>query len=668
MKIAKTLTLFLVTTLCVLTLISCADNRSQLRQEAENVLGNLEELPIELASVKERLGEDLICGKLESDDEEESYEIAIGMGVAVVDYTLRSEIEMLNGETYPMMVRALFVGTAVTSIGNEFLLNFIGGNFELTLEAENVQNVTEQFVADLEETFSGDEFDIELTETDKAVYLSFARGKKVWASVQSFLWESVVDLKAKTILTYDESGGIFRMENNDGNTQKCDRTYYPDGKLESETYYDYDKKNISEKRNYAYPENGGTEVSYVYYYSDNQNVMEEGYAYYLGAENKSERPMKGWKKYYDVNGCLLIDALIQEDGTDISTYYVDGIIRSKSMCRYRSDSNESEKVWEEEYENGVRVSYMEWLDENTMVFENYYGDGTIYFRRKIEGDYVTYESFDENGVLNFYDYSYEKSILSEEEEYVSYTLLRKVIKDDSTVVSEYTYDEYWNCESLLVTTYDKNGVVIERWLFENDRLTEKWAKGYTDSQTGVYYADGYEFIIYHPNGNEKIIEYGYTEEQMAYYAELDEDFVTLLSRQYNEDGVLIETQEMLENGDFKWISIYPNPENENDCVYNESVFDKNGDSKSQIIRYANGDYFYWADNKDGTIYSVRYNADGSVSESFCDENLDLTCWRTYIAEELYSEIYFQGNDIIYKYEDGKVVLGEKPSWNPQSKI
>lgn len=238
MKSAKRGLLILTALLCVLALAACTGGKQQAYEEVQKVLGTPEELPFDLAAVKERLGEELICGKLESNDTEESYEIAIGKNVVAVYYALDSELELANGDTYPITARGLLVGKAETRAQNEFSLTFLGGNLEMTIEAEDVQGVTAQFVADLEATFDSDEFATELSQTDRAVYLSFAQGKKVWASAQSFLWRGLITFDEKTTILFDASNATFRKE--DKNAQKCVRTYYPDGSLESETYYQPD--------------------------------------------------------------------------------------------------------------------------------------------------------------------------------------------------------------------------------------------------------------------------------------------------------------------------------------------------------------------------------------------------------------------------------------------
>lgn len=666
MKNTKRGLLILTVLLCVLAFAACTGGKQQAYEEVQKVLGTPEELPFDLAAVKERLGEETVCGKLETNDTEESYEIVIGKNVVVVYYTLDSELELASGDTYPITARALLVGKAETRAENEFSLTFLGGNFGMALEAEDVQSVTAQFVADLEATFDSDEFATELSQTDRAVYLSFAQGKKVWASAQSFLWRGIITLDEEATILYDVSGATFRKE--DKNAQKCVRTYYPDGSLESETYYQPDGEKISEKKTYAYPAGGGTEVSYISYWPDGKTVLDEGYSYYVGAENTSERPLNGWSKQYRDDGVLYGETQINEDGTDLHTYYDEnGLIAGRRLCRYRDDTIEPQEIWKEEYENGTIRYRTERLDENTTVSENYSENGTMTFRKKWEGDYSTYEGFDENGELTFYSYDYEKMPESEDGEYISYPLLEKFVSDGKPQSREYTYDENWNCTRRTDSEYDEEGEITARWLIENDSMVEYWQKGYMDNEADAYYADGYERTTYHPNGHEKVIEKWYAEGKQASYAELDEQYTTIVRREYNTDGELTESRELLENGDSKWITINPNPENENDFIYEETIFDADGNSKSQLWKYGNGAYSYWVDNRDGTSYSIRDYADGTIEEMFYKESGDLSCWRTYIAGELYQELYYQGETLIYKYEDGKVFLGERPSWDPQAK-
>lgn len=397
-------------------------------------------------------------------------------------------------------------------------------------------------------------------------------------------------------------------------------------------------------------------------------MLDEGYSYYVGTEIKSERPVKGWSKQYRDDGTLCIETQINEDGTDLCTYYDEnGLIAGRKLCSYRDDTIEPQEIWKEEYENGTIRYRMERLDENTTVSEHYSENGTMFSRDKWEGDYRTSEKFDENGELTFYSYGYEKMPESEDGEYIFYPLLEKFESDGKPQSREYTYDENWNCTKRPDSEYDEEGEITARWLIENDGMVEYWQKGYMDREANVYYAYGYERTTYHPNGNEKVTEKWYAEGKQASYAELDEQYNTIVRREYNTDGELTKSEELLENGDSKWIIINPNPENENAFIYEEVIFDSDGNSKSQLWKYSNGAYSYWVDNRDGTSYSIRDYADGTMEEIFFKESGDLSCWRTYIAGELQQELYYQGETLIYKYEDGKVLLGERPSWDPQAK-
>lgn len=656
--------------LLLVSLAACTDSHADAQKKIEKVLGDVTQLPMELEQSRERLGSSTISGKVESKDNDTVYEAAIGSNVVLFSITTTTEMEMRNGDEYPVTVRALCVGTAKKEKNNRYQLYMIGGNFTLTFDTDDAQNVADRFASDIEDAFTQGELDEELPENEIDLWKNFARGEKVWATSETYLWEVFADLDSDLTVTYDADTGSFRFAAKQSVGDSWEETYYPDGRLKSKFYYSEGSGGLYLEEYYSYPEEGGTELSFTHYsFSNLEQVSSEGWYYYAGELDDGICPTKGWDKHYS-DGTISHESSYYEDGTQLYTSYDPwGRLDWRTLYGAAESQGKTAIIWEESYEEGVLSHRREIVDENTTVTKYYYSDGSISGQEKCEGKredgcYITWEYYNENGDLEHYRYYYctypDPTDYSESEEK---TIVSKYFTEDSTTVLEQEFDENWNLLSSKKTTTDQNGNRLE---LEIDGVKiESREYGFTVEETGKYYENGYIIWTFHANGRSKTCEWFYEEGKTYQYREWTEAGVEIKYYKYNEAGEMLSCQEYRDDGT-QIYSMWYDPDETDWSYYSETWYYENGKVKSSFDKFPDGgqrtkkycetgemQYFKFV-HSEGNWYETYYYLNGQEKYyAYYDSN-------GVLAGEGY---YLEDGTRVYWYVPGDGILeGEKPDW------
>lgn len=417
----KRISALILALLLLLSLAACAGSEnSEKEKQIEKVLGEVEQLPVDFASNIERLGAlggDVLRGTVHSSSDEISCELAISSylseaegSIVFADYTIYTEAKLQSGEKYPMTIHGLLVGTSQELGEGEYLLHYIGGNFELSVDAQDAQSVRERlaeaFEAKLSELNQSGIFHSGLSRSDEKLFLSLVRGKRVWLSSEGSVWESL-EIRAEAKAVYDADSGTFKtmkyrptstVTSEDG---CCIQTFDSDGRLETETRYDSETRAVEMVSRYVYPGDGTWERYDTHYDVSTGSVRWEGYECCPGdVDNEgiprsNEEWRESWAKIYDnPDGSISEENRNNRDGTFIQIEYDEtGVIR----CRKQYDAAEDPDrgygnlLWREDYFNGVlcrKTMYGDAGEEDILWIEEY----------DENGDTLSREEYDENGV------------------------------------------------------------------------------------------------------------------------------------------------------------------------------------------------------------------------------------------------------------------------------
>ena len=472
-------------------LCACSGNvisKIEANESLEKVFGDVKELPMDIADVKEKLSDDVIVSSDKQENSKDSTEIVVGDGVVLYHTVSETSATSPSGHRYSFTIEVMHFGGAEIKEDNQCTMRFVGANVTMTIESDKKDEIKAELLAMLE----NEDFSAEVV----TVWKDLFDEKKVYVEAGSDAWDIYTQVEEEIQTTYDEELGTFWATEEPEYDEMYGQYSYDvkdfSGRVKERYYYKVDesgKKWTTEYYEYTYLANGDVKKYSVSYYDFTEQIWSEDV--YIGAPDAGG--LAFWSKSYRDDGSKEHEQYYNDDGNYvIIEYFNDNSINSKRICLPPSvDDGE-----------GLKEIYSEEYASPGILFEKWFVDGNLFTR----------ENYFPNGALM-------EKMVTDSTRFVNGEELFKVeyvngYEDGSKDV--FTFHD--NGENKSVTFYNTRGVVVgENLYYEN---------GNTQRST-MYYEDGTLCIV----------------------DEHYESGVLKTRTEYNEQGEIFNVTHFDENGD-----------------------------------------------------------------------------------------------------------------------
>lgn len=429
----KFIGLFIVV-LILASFSACAPTKTvsdkQAQKDVQNVLGEYEKLPMDMEQVKDKLSDSAV---VQSPSEEgDATEVVVSDNVAVYYVVIEDTATYAEGKTYSFKITIMHLGSSREGKDNVYDLHFIGANFTMELEGEDVSAIRQELSAQIDQ--------MDLSQSDAAKMKDLINGKQVYADTKSRLWEMYSEVDVDVKATYDTQTGTFAVREEDTYDEMYDQYSYAitdfKGREIECVYYKLDntgKKWITEHYTYKYLPDGTVEKHSVDYWAYTTQIWSED----VTLEYADTTTKCLWRRSYYDNGTLEFEQYYNEEDNYVNVQYdQNGDITTK---RIHETDPEGRTLCEEEYYVGGKLWRKFWLDGEFYITEEYFENGCLSSYRKIDPS-LQNEALDLTGVI----------------------LSKKGFEDGSVNVTEY----HANGERKSLTNYSSTGEVTDITYFD----------------------------------------------------------------------------------------------------------------------------------------------------------------------------------------------------------
>ncbi len=630
----KRLTLFVLTLILLFSLTSCSEKVSDKEAEkaVEAVLGNIEELPMDIAPIKDKLGENAFFEDSGEDGRGDSTQIAIGNGVAVFRTVTARETSLESGLEYKFVITVVHFGSAEKKADNTYNMHFIGANISVEMESEDLDAVKQEMLGKLGEF--GD---------DAALMEELINGKQIYVDNSSRIWEMYAEADKDIEAKYNSDTNTFLIMRDYGYDEMLDQYSYSfldlRGREYLTEYYRIDsdgKKWITEHYEYDYLADGSVHVNEATYHHFTDHLKSE--QEYFELPDTSWRIV--WRKAYYEDGTLEFESYTDDEGRFVEIGYTtcgDKQLPADKRIyeNYRGYETGRPIYWEElsYYDNGTICTKK--VDDSSFILEEiYYQNGKpqllIKKSKKYETIRYVYEnSYFESGNPKLLKTFHESGVLRTWYEYEEFEGKTRIVRltdyydsaeprQQKCVYPTVTYTYYPNGENQSETRYfDEENTRIREYAEYYENGEEKYR--YTNNEQGEK-----EYVCEHyDNGSMKylymVLDDGTIDETEFYIGNPDD------TRDYPKSNRILypdgsETKwEFDENAEWETCYSYNASTKETEEEFYELVGNSYHLTEYRLTE-ADGAYTVWKYFADGTSYCYYKDADGNITETYYDTN------------------------------------------------